>query len=66
MGAAFRRAVLTGVRRSLNRVVEPRIRCHDVGRMTFRTESPAEEATTNRISNCGFRISQFAIWQSLT
>ena len=50
MGAVFRRAVLTGGRRSLNRVVELRIRCHDEGRMTSRTESPAEET-----------IKQFAI-----
>jgi hypothetical protein len=67
MGAVFRPVVLTGAPRSLNRVVELRIRCHDEGRMTFRTESPAEETIKQlgiarlriRISN--FRNSQFAI-----
>lgn len=48
MGAVFRLVVLTGGRRSLNRVVELRIRCHDEGRMTFRTASPADE-TTNHV-----------------
>lgn len=47
MGAVFLPAVLTGARKSLNRVVEPRIRCHDAERMTSRTESLVEEATIN-------------------
>jgi len=48
MGAVFRPVVLTGGRRSLNRVVELRIRCRDEGRMTFRTESLADE-TINHV-----------------
>lgn len=43
MGAVFLPAVLTGARRNLSLVVEPRIQCHDEGRTTFRTESPADE-----------------------
>jgi hypothetical protein len=43
MDAVFRPGVLTGARRSLNRVVELRIRCRDEGRMTSLTESPADE-----------------------
>ena len=67
MGAVFRLVVLTGAQRNLNRVVELRIRCHDEGRMTFRTESPADEMIKD-IWNCEMRISNFAIRnsQSLT
>ena len=45
MGAAFRLEVLTGARRTLNLVVEPRIRCRDDGRTTSRTAWPADEPT---------------------
>lgn len=65
MGVVFRPVVLTGGRRSLNRVVELRIRCHDEGRMTFRTESPADETIklgrNCEMRYCGFRNSEFAI-----
>ena len=77
MGAVFLPAVLTGARRSLSLVVEPRIRCRDEGRMTFRTESPADETIklgrNCEMLYCGFRTfairnSQFEIRnsQSLT
>ncbi len=67
MGAVFRQVVLTGGRRSLNRAVELRIRCHDEERMTFHTESPADE-TIKHVGNCEmrdfeFRKSQFEISQ---
>ena len=53
MDAVFRQAVLTGAPRSLNRVVERRIRCHDEGRMTSLTASPVDE--TIKQGNFEFR-----------
>jgi hypothetical protein len=47
MGVAFRPAVLTGVRGSLNRVVERQIRCLAEGPTTSRTEWPVAGTTIN-------------------
>ena len=49
MGVAFRPAVSTGARETLNLVVDRRIRCRDVDRATSRTEWPAEKTTKARV-----------------
>ena len=49
MGVAFRPAVSTGARETLNLVVDRQIRCLDVDRATSRTEWPAEK-TTNTVA----------------
>ena len=47
MGADFLRVVSIGARRTRSLGVAPATRCLAGERTTFRTESPAEEATTN-------------------
>jgi hypothetical protein len=49
MGGAFRPAVSTGARETLNLVVDRQIRCLAEDRATSRTEWPAEK-TTNKFA----------------
>jgi hypothetical protein len=49
MGVAFRPAVSTGARETLNLVVDRRTRCRAEDRATSRTEWPAEKTTKARV-----------------
>ena len=57
MGVAFRPAVSTGARETLNLVVDRQIRCRAVDRAMSRTAWPAEK-TTNELRNSNFAIPQ--------